>query len=181
MKWNVGLVIVGLSIVFAIGCEKKKPVAAPDPVPAPPAYGEVAQDAEEAAKPVIEEVKVAAEEAKEAANAAVAEVKQAFTSEIDVNKTVDALKAEAGTMDVASLTQVAVKYKDAIVSKQGEIKAIADKLAAIPMTEKLGTEAQQLTAESTKLAEALKALTDRFNVYVSALKAKGGDVSGLTL
>lgn len=170
MKKTVALLVVILSVVLAGGCSKKE-----TPTPSKP----VTENAADAVDQAAQTAKDAAEPVKEAVQTAVEEVKQAFTADVDLNKTVDALKAEAEKMDVASLKQVALKYKDAIASKQGEIKAIADKLAAIPMTQKLGAEAQKLTTDTTKLTEALKALTDRFNVYVSALKAKGGDTAGL--
>jgi PBP1b-binding outer membrane lipoprotein LpoB len=174
MKKTVSVLVVILSVVLVVGCSKKETPKAPSPSAAQKqaanTAGQVAQTAQDAAQT-----------AKEAVQSVAQEVKQTFTADIDLNKTVDALKAEAEKMDADSLKQVALKYKDAIASKQGEIKAIADKLTAIPMTQKLGAEAQKLTADTAKLTESLKALTERFNVYFNALKAKGGDVSGLTL
>ena len=90
-------------------------------------------------------------------------------------------KAEAEKMDVASLMEVAGKYKDAIVAKQGEFDAISKKLAAIPPVEKISAEAQKLTEDAAKLTEAIKSLKERFDVYVAALKAKGGDASKLAM
>ncbi len=73
-------------------------------------------------------------------------------------------------MDVAALKDVAMKYKDAILAKQADFDAIKSKLADIPMTQKLGDEAKKLTADTQKLTESLKALKERFDVYVSAIK-----------
>ena len=167
MKRNVMWAVIVLSLVFTVGCKKKEPVS---PTAPEGTAQETAKNVDEAAAPVVEKIQVAAEE-----------VKQAFTSDVDLNKTIDALKAEAEKMDVASLKQVALKYKDAITSKKADIEALSDKLAKIPMTEKLGTEAQKLTADIATLNNALAPLMDRFNVYVNAIKAKGGNIAGLTL
>lgn len=101
--------------------------------------------------------------------------------DIDLEKAVADLKAEAAKMDVESLTSVAMKYKDAILEKQAALKPLTDKLAAIPMTEKMGAEAQALTADLKKLTDAIAPLKERFSVYIDALKAKGADISKLAL
>jgi hypothetical protein len=118
---------------------------------------------------------------KEAVTTAAEEVKQAFTSQVDLDKSIADLKAEAEKMDVASLMQVAGKYKDAILSKQGEFNSIGEKLAAIPMAQRLGEESKQLTGQAQKITETLKALKDRFDVYLTSIKAKGGDTSSLAI
>ena len=157
MKRTAGLYIVALSLVFALGCSKKEePVEAP-PVPDPQTRGMLDQ----AAQTFNETVR-------------------AFTAKIDLDKTVADLKAEAEQMDVAALRDFAAKYKDAIMAKRDDFSSVSDKLAAIPMTQRLGDEAQKLTAEAQQIAESLKALTDRFNVYVTAIRTKGGDASDLT-
>ena len=173
MKRIIGLLVIVLSVAFTTGCSKKEePVTPPQPT-------------EQQAKGMVEQAAQTAKETTEAVKEAVApaieEVKQAFTGEVNLDKTVADLKAEAEKMDVASLMQVAGKYKDAILAKQGDFKTISEKLAAIPMAQKLGEESKQLTADAQKLTEAIKALKDRFDVYLASIKAKGGDTSSLTL
>ena len=59
----------------------------------------------------------------------------------DENKPIDEVKAEAEKMDVAALRDMAMAYKDKIVAKKGEIEKITAKFKAIPLADKLGTEA----------------------------------------
>ena len=106
---------------------------------------------------------------------------EALTMDIDLDKAVSDLKAEAAKMSVEDLQAIAKKYKDAIMEKNIEIDKITEKLKAIPMTEKMGAEAQKLTGELKTLADALKPLSERFQIYVDAVKAKGGNISGLAL
>lgn len=97
----------------------------------------------------------------------------------DENKPVSEVKAEADKMSVDKLRSMAVKYKDAIVAKQDEIEKFTGKLKDIPITEKLGTEAKELTSEIEVLNKSISALRERFQVYYQKLKEKGGDLSGL--
>ena len=99
----------------------------------------------------------------------------------DENKPVSEVKAEAEKMDVQQLKDMALSYKNAIVAKQDEVKKLADKIANIPMAEKLGTEAKKLSEEVSSLNKSVQALTERFNVYYEKLKAMNQDVSGLSL
>ncbi len=85
-------------------------------------------------------------------------VKESFTMDIDLDKTVADLKAEAAKMDVKSLTEVALKYKDTILEKQGQLDGLIQKLKAVPMTEKLGADAQAMTTE-------IKTLTDCYRPF----------------
>ncbi|NLW82963.1 MAG: hypothetical protein GXY41_00950 [Phycisphaerae bacterium] len=157
MKRTAGLLIIALSLVLAAGCSKKE-----EPVQATPAP-------EQEARGMLDQV-----------TQTVNQAAQTFAAKIDLDKTVAELKAEAEKMDVATLKEVAAKYKDAIMAKQDQFGDITEKLTAIPMAQRLGDEARQLTGEAQQITESLKALTDRLNVYVNAIKAKGGDVSGLT-
>lgn len=172
-KTGYVLAVIVLSVCFASGCSKKKEPAAPS------SAGE--RQATDRMDQAMQTAQNTAQAAKEAVSAAADEVKQAFTSQVNLDKSVADLKAEAEKMDIASLTAVAGKYKDAILAKQSQFSAISEKLSAIPMTQRLGDEAKQLTAEAQQITESLKALTDRFNVYVNAIKAKGGNVSDLSV
>lgn len=156
-RWMLAIMLV--AVITVTGCKKSEPKA--------PAEGD---NPAEDAPGMVETVK-------ETTSKMVAE----FTKDIDLDKTVEDLKAEAAKMSVDDLRAVAVKYKEAIEKKQVDIDAVAEKLKAIPMTEKLGTEAQDLTKELKTLTESLKPLTERLSVYVDAIKVKGGDLSGLTV
>ena len=99
--------------------------------------------------------------------------------DIDLENTVADLKAEAAQMDIENLKEVAAKYKEAIAVKETELKAMVDKLSAVPLTEKLGKEAQAITGEIKNLTDGVAALQERLQVYIDALTAKGGDVKAL--
>ncbi len=111
--------------------------------------------------------------------AAVEAAKEAFTMEINLEKTVADLKAEAAQMDIESLKKVAGKYREAIAGKETELKALMDKLSAVPLTEKMGKEAQAITGEIKALSDGVSALQQRLQVYIDALTAKGADVKAL--
>ncbi|MHC4926908.1 MAG: hypothetical protein ACYTER_06180 [Planctomycetota bacterium] len=157
MKTRWILAILLIAAISVSGCSKKEPTPpAGDESPAQDTGGMV-------------------ETAKETASKMVAE----FTKDVDLEKTVEQLKTEAAKMSVDDLRAVAVKYKEAIEKKQVDLNAVMKKLQDIPMTEKLGTEAQELTTEMKELTETLKPLTDRLAVYVDAIKAQGGDTADL--
>jgi len=99
----------------------------------------------------------------------------------DENKPLNEVKAEAEQMNVEKLRLMAMKYKDAIVAKRGEVEKLAAKLSGIPIAEKLGTQAKELTAEIEALNKSISALTERIQVYYQKLKEKGGDLSGLEI
>lgn len=97
----------------------------------------------------------------------------------DESAPISEVKAQAEKMDVDQLRQMAIKYKDALVAKEDEVKKVAEKLKDIPIAEKLGAEAKEITAEIGKLKDSADALKERFDIYYNAIKAKGGDLSGL--
>ena len=103
------------------------------------------------------------------------------SQKVDENKPVAEIKAEAEKMDVEQLRSIAMKYKDALTAKQAEVKKLTDSLAKIPLTEKLGEEAQGLTADIDNLMKSVNALTERFSVYYDQIKAKGGELKDLEL
>lgn len=162
-RWMVTLLLIA-SFSLVAGCKKKSS-------PTPPA-----EPSEQETTGMMDSMKKAADETVQKTTTA---VKEAFTMDIDLDKAVADLKAEAAKMDVEALTNVAMKYKDAIMEKQAALKPLADKLAAIPIAEKMGTEAKALTADIKKLTEAIAPLKERLTVYIDALKAKGADVKNL--
>ena len=99
----------------------------------------------------------------------------------DESKPVSEVKAEAEKMDVEKLRSMAMKYKDAIVAKKGEVEKFTGELKDIPLTKMLGEEAKQLKGEIDAINKSISALKERFEVYYDKLKEKGGDLSGLEL
>jgi phage-related protein len=163
------LLITGLSLVT--GCKKKSPVTPP------------AEPSEQETTGMMDSMKNAADETVQKTTETVKEttaaVKEALTTDINLEKTVADLKAEAAQMDIESLQEIAAKYKKAIAENEAKLKALMDKLSAIPLTEKLGKEAQALTGEIKALTDGVSALQQRFQVYIDALTAKGADVKAL--
>jgi hypothetical protein len=100
-------------------------------------------------------------------------------AEVDLEKPISELQAEAKTMNVESLKATALKYKEAILGQQDRIEALSAKIKEIPMMEALGQEAKSLKTELEDLGTTLTSLKDRFQVYYDTVKEKGGDVSGL--
>jgi len=100
---------------------------------------------------------------------------------VDIEKPIPEVQAEAQTMSVDSLKATALKYKEAVLAKQGEIEKLLARIKEIPITEALGQEAKTLKTDLQSLEASVKAMKDRFQVYYNTLKDKGGDVSGLAL
>lgn len=97
------------------------------------------------------------------------------------NKPLDEIKAAVQKMGEADLKKWANKYKDAIMSKQQEMKKIEAKLKEIPITEALGEEAKALKGDIDEITKSISALRQRFDVYYSKLKEMGVDVSQIEL
>jgi hypothetical protein len=168
MKKTCVWLLIGLSMSLA-GCKKEPATTGSGTEPAPlvspetqKALQETATKAVEAAKPVIQDVKQAL-------------VTKA--AEIDLTSSLDTLKEQAKQMSVDALKETAEKYKAEFLGTQKDWTAKTEALAKIPMTEKLGAEAQALTKDITSLTSAMASLKDRMMVYVNALKAQGIDIS----
>lgn len=155
MKTQTMTIVLLAALVMVWGCSKKD---------SPPQAGQETEDTQ--APGMVESVKDTA-------------AKDGFSMEIDLEATVADLKAEAAQMDIESLKEVAAKYKETIQTNEAEMKALMEKLSAIPLTEKLGDEAKALTADIKTLTDTVAALQERLGVYVDALKAKGADVKAL--
>jgi hypothetical protein len=169
MKKTCVLLLIGLSIVLA-GCKKEPKSAGSETNPAPmvspetqKALQDTAAKAVEAAKPVMQDVKQAL---------------VAKAAEIDLTSSLDTLKTQAKQMSVDALKETAEKYKTQFLGTQKDMTSKIDMLSKIPMTEKLGAEAQALTKDITTLTNTMASLKDRMMVYVNALKAQGIDISG---
>lgn len=170
-RWMVTLLLI-TSLSLMSGCSKKEePVKTPAEPEAKETTG-MMDSMKEAADTTVQKTTEAVKETAEA-------LKESLSMDIDLDKTVSDLKAEAAKMDVESLTKIVTKYKDAIAEKQTTLKPLMDKLAAIPMAEKLGADAKSLTAEIKTLTDAIAPLKERLAVYVDAFMAKGGNIQNL--
>jgi predicted nucleic acid-binding Zn-ribbon protein len=101
--------------------------------------------------------------------------------EADETIPVSEVKAEADQMDTNKLKSAAMRYKEAITAKTGELERITTKLKEIPVAEMLGEEAKRLKADIDDLNKSVSALRERFDVYLQELRKKGGDTSGLEI
>jgi molecular chaperone GrpE (heat shock protein) len=99
----------------------------------------------------------------------------------DEEKPMSEVKAEAEKMNTNDLRAAAMKYKEAIVAKKGDLEKLTTKLKEIPMTEMLGEQAKGLKADIDNLNKSISALKERFNVYYEKLKEAAGDLSGLQI
>jgi len=99
----------------------------------------------------------------------------------DESKPVSEVKAEAEKMSVKKLRSTAMKYKDAIMAKKGEVEKVTGRLKDIPVAKMLGDEAKELKTEIEVLNKSVSALKERFQIYYGKLKEKGGNLSGLEL
>ncbi len=97
----------------------------------------------------------------------------------DENKPVSEIKAEAAKMDPDDLRRMALEYKKAIQAKMDEAARLKSQIKDIPLKEMLGEKAKQLKQELGSITDSVKALKERFNVYLAELKKKGGDLTGL--
>jgi len=103
------------------------------------------------------------------------------SKEADETKPVSEVKAEAEQMNTNDLRSMAMKYKDSITAKTGELERLTAKLKEIPVAEMLGEEAKGLKADIEDLNKSISALKERFDIYLQKLREKGGDTSGLEI
>jgi len=97
----------------------------------------------------------------------------------DMEKPITEVQAQAQTMSVADLRTAAVQYKQAISVKREDLQKVLAQVKEIPIAEALGEKAKAMKTDVQKVESAVKALTERFQVYYNKLKEKGGDLSGL--
>ncbi len=97
----------------------------------------------------------------------------------DENKPIEQVKAEADKMDVKQLRETALAYKAAGVAKDSEFKKITDEIMKAMSGQSSSQKVTELNAKLAEIGKSTDALSERFQVYVTKLKEKGGDVSGL--
>ena len=97
----------------------------------------------------------------------------------DLSETVAQVKEKVQQMSMEQLRQKAEEYKTALAAKQEQLDQVVGQLKSIPVMDQMSDEAQGLQTDMKNLSDSIKALQERFNVYVNAIKAKGGNVSDL--
>ncbi len=95
----------------------------------------------------------------------------------DEDKPVSDVKTEAKQMSTDELRAEAIKYKEAITAKKGELNKVMAKLKELPVTEIKDEDAKKLE----DLNRSISVLKEHFNVYYQELRKKGGDTSGLQI
>ncbi len=162
------MIAMMIACLTVVGCKKKEAPAVPS-APEAPATSTVEKTVEQAVTAAQETAEKAVETVKAAA------------AKINLEASVEQLKAEADKMDVAALKATATTYLDEIKNVQTQLTGKMEKLAAIPLADKMSAEAQALGTDIKNLTGSLASLKERFAMYVDMLKTKGGDASGLTL
>jgi predicted small lipoprotein YifL len=99
----------------------------------------------------------------------------------DATKPIDQIKAEVAKMDVSQLHDMALSYKDTILSKQTDLEKVTTKLKTINPTELLGAKAVDLKKQMADIERSVSALKERFEIYYDQLKQKGGNLTGLEI
>lgn len=98
------------------------------------------------------------------------------SAELDLTTPIDQLKAKIADLPIEDLEKTAMKYKEALDVKQEEITTLTEKFQAVPIAEKMGEDALALQAEIKKITESAASIIDRLEVYVDAIKKKGGEI-----
>jgi hypothetical protein len=158
------LCVLVLALCLAAGCSKEPAADKPQDTAAPQTQGTQTQQPQAAPAP-----------------AAPAQTAQAQAAAVDIQKPIAELQAAAQNMSVDDLKATALKYKDAILSKQPEVEKLLAKIKEIPITEALGQEAKTLKADLQTLESTVASLKERYQVYYAKLKEKGADLTGLAL
>ena len=102
-------------------------------------------------------------------------------AKVDEKKPIAEIQTEAEKMDADELYRMAKAYKEAILDKRDDVEDLRDRLDDIDPDELVSAEATSLKADADAVADSIAALTERFELYVTLLKAKGGDTHKLSL
>ncbi len=100
---------------------------------------------------------------------------------VDESKPLAEVQAEAKNMSVDELRDMAEAYKEAIADLMPDMETLAAKFKEISPTQLMGEDAKAIRSDMQQLSEAVKSLTERFNVYLAELKQQNVDVSDLKL
>ena len=189
-------VMLAIAICFGMaGCKKSTPEA-PKPAPkaveqpkpaaqqAAPATQQPAAQAQQTATQTQQAAQETTQKAAETAKPAAEQAAQAMTAtaaDVDLTSPIDKLKEQAKSMNADALKATAEKYKTQFMTMKDTLAAKTELLNKIPLTDKLGPEAQALTKDIKTITDSMASIKERMGVYVDALKAKGVDTSSLGL
>ena len=95
----------------------------------------------------------------------------------DEDKPVSEVKTEAKQMSTDELRAEAMKCKEAITAKKGELEEVMAKLKVLPITEISDKDAKRIE----DLHRSISALQKHFDVYYQELRKKGEDISDLKM
>lgn len=153
-------------VMLLAGCEKQQesPEAPEAPAEGIKAVEEKAAEVEKVVTEKVEEVKAVAADLK-----------------ADIAKTLAEIQEQVKSMGVEEIKAMALKYKDAIVSHEGDIVALMEKTKGLGPVDALSEEGKNLQAEIKALSEAIKPLKERYDVYIARLSELGVDLSEFAL
>lgn len=100
---------------------------------------------------------------------------------VDLQKSIADLQTAAQTMSLDTLKATALKYKEAILSKQADAEKLLTEAKALSVTDALGEKGKALKSDLQSLQATVSALKERYQVYYNAMKEKGADLSGIVL
>src|SRR3989338_6307692 len=96
-------------------------------------------------------------------------------SGVDQNKPLDIIRQEIEGMSVSQLQSKAQAYANVLVSKKAELEKIHQALNGLSPAQLLGEETKRIRENLNKVGTDVKALTERYNLYVAKFKELGGN------
>lgn len=91
----------------------------------------------------------------------------------ELNQSVDEIKQKVAGLDAAQLLAYTDQYKAVIAEKKEEIAALKEQVTGLSMTELMGDAGKALKSQISQYSNELAGLTDRYAVYLDALKQTG--------
>jgi len=91
--------------------------------------------------------------------------------EIDENKPMDQVAAEAAKMSKEKLQNMVAEYESLIAQKAEELKSLEAQIKNLPVSELMGEKAATIKEETKTLAASLSKLKEQLAVYAKELSA----------
>ena len=89
--------------------------------------------------------------------------------EIDENKPMDQVAADAAKMSKEKLQNMVAEYERLIAEKTQTLKGLEDQIKDLPVSELMGEKAKTIKEETKNLAESLSKLKEQLAVYAKEL------------
>ena len=102
-------------------------------------------------------------------------------TKVDMAKSFDTVKAEAAKMNVEQLRKKALAFKNAIDAKGDDITKVMESMNAQSAANTGGGIKLNNKTEIDSFMQTIGDLKKRYDIYVSYLKKKNGDLTGLSL